>query len=530
MTIIMNDNSKQHQESLIFHPANIFLGFLLAFLIGVTIVLLGFENFDICIVAGLLGLTIMKFFEMGNKKLLLFFFLLIGLFLGGWRARVVLQNSQHWLEGHYKGIGTVARFSESKEEYQRVYLKIKNLKQNKKGELVVKQERIIFFAPLGVEYKYGEKYQLDCELTTPENKYPKFNYRRFLAGKKVYQICHHPKIKKIDKTSDEVTDSLLIKIVVFLRNKKNGIYRIIHKFSLFTEQRINRFFPMPESGYLAGLLLGGDNRLPREVAESFRRTGTTHTVAVSGSNITILATALMFVGINLMGLWRKQAFYLVIAGIVVFIIMIGAPSSAVRAAIMGVILLYANQIGRLASSLRIIVLTAVIMVWQSPFILLYDAGFQLSFLATIGIILIYGPLSEKLKITNDFLGIKSIILVTLSAQLGVLGVLLYTFNSLSLMSLLANVLILPFISAIMLGGILTVIASFFGNIFGVILSLPTEALLHFEIISIDYLGKIPYAIIEFDDVSIWIAIGYYILFGLGIWLWKRREIESSKIN
>ncbi len=519
----VDKDNKQHQESFIFHPANIFLVFLVSFLIGITIVLLGFENFDIYIVASFLGLTILKFFEMENKKLVLFFFLLIGLFLGGWRARVALQNSQHWLEGHYKGIGTVTRFPEPKEDYQRVYLKIKNLQQNRKGELVIKQEQIIFFAPLGVEYKYGERYYIDCELKYPENKYPKFNYRRFLAGKKVYQICHHAKIKKINETNGNVTGNFLAKTNDLLERGKNNIYRLIYKFSLFVERQINKFFPMPESGYLAGLLLGGDNRLPRGVAESFRRTGTTHTVAVSGSNITILATALMFLGINLLGLWRKQAFYLVIVGIVVFVIMIGAPSSAVRAAIMGVILLYANQIGRLASSLRIIVLTAVIMVWQSPFILLYDAGFQLSFLATIGIILIYGPLSEKLKITNDFLGIKSIILVTLSAQLGVLGVLLYIFNSLSLISLLANALILPFISVIMFGGILTVIASLFGNIFGVMLSLPTEALLHFEIVSIDYLAKIPYAIIEFDDVSIWIAVGYYILFGLGIWWWGRKE-------
>ena len=526
----MNKDNKLTQENLVFHPANIFLGFLLAFLIGVSIIFIGLKNIDVYIGFGFLVIVVLKFFGIKDKTLLLIFFLLAGLFLGVWRTDIALKNSQHWAEGHYSGAGKVVKFSESKEDYQRVYLEIKNLQYGNDHSPIVKKERIIFFAPLGIKYDYGQRYKIICDLKNPKNKYPKFNYRRFLASKKVYQVCHHPRVEKINKTDNNATGTFSIRIINFLDSQKNNIYRAIHSFSLFMEQRINRFFPMPESGYLAGLLLGGDNRLPQGIAEDFRRTGTTHTVAVSGSNITILATVLMFLGITFLGLWRRHSFYLVVAGIVLFIIMIGAPASAVRAAIMGVILLYTNQIGRLASSLRIIVLTAVIMVWQSPFILLYDAGFQLSFLATIGIILIYGPLSEKLKITNDFLGIKSIILVTLSAQLGVLGVLLYTFNSLSLISLLANVLILPFISAIMLGGILTVIASFFGNIFGVILSLPTEALLHFEIISIDYLGKIPYAIIEFDDVSIWIAIGYYILFGLGIWLWKRREIESSKIN
>ncbi len=520
----MNKNNKSTQESLIFYPANIFLGFLLAFLIGVTITFVGAKNMGIYIGFGFLTIVILKFFGFKDRVLLLIFFLLVGLFLGIWRTETVLQNSQHWVEGHYNGVGKVVKFSESKENYQRVYLEIKNLQYNQREDSVkIKQERIIFFAPLGIKYDYGQRYKIICDLKNPKNKYPKFNYRRFLASKKVYQVCHHPKIEKINKTDNNVAGTFSIRVINFLDSQKNNIYQAIHNFSLFTEQRINRFFPMPESGYLAGLLLGGDNRLPQSIAENFRRTGTTHTVAVSGSNITILATVLMFLGITFLGFWRRHSFYLVIAGIVIFIIMIGAPASAVRAAIMGIILLYANQIGRLAGSLRIIVLTAVVMVWQSPFVLLYDAGFQLSFLATIGIILIYGPLAGKFKITNDFLGIKSIILVTISAQLGVLGILLYTFNSLSLISLLANVLILPFISVIMLGGVLTVLASLFGNIFGIILSLPTEALLHFEITSINYLAKIPHAIIEFDDVSIWIAIGYYILFGLGIWSWKRRD-------
>ena len=512
----MRKNKKQNREKLIFHPANIFLGFLLTFLIGVSIALLGFKNVDIYLIAGFIFMMILKLIGIESKKFLLVLFLLLGLFLGDWRTEIALQNSQYWFEGHYRGIGTVVGFPEPKEDYQRIYLKIKNLKKDQKGKLKIERERIIFFAPLGVKYEYGEKYHLDCELKTPENKYSKFNYRRFLAGKKVYQICHHPKITKINKTNNGVPGNLII----FLNNQKNHIYRAIYNFSLFTERQIDKFFPMPESGYLAGLLLGGDNRLPKDIAESFRRTGTIHTVAVSGSNITILATALMFLGINLLGLWRKQAFYLLIGGIILFVIMIGAPSSAVRAAIMGIILLYANQIGRLAGILRIIVLTAVIMVWQSPFILLYDVGFQLSFLATIGIVLIYGPLAEKFKITNDFLGIKSIFLVTLSAQLGVLGILLYTFNSLSIISLLANVLILPFISAIMLGGVLTILASLFGNIFGIMFSLPTEILLHFEITSIKYLAQIPYAIVEFSNVNILFAIGYYILFGLVIWFWR----------
>jgi competence protein ComEC len=158
---------------------------------------------------------------------------------------------------------------------------------------------------------------------------------------------------------------------------------------------------------------------------------------------------------------------------------------------------------------------------------LYDAGFQLSFLATLGIVLIYGPLSEKFKIENDFLGIKSIVLVTISAQLGVLGILIYTFDSISLISLLANVIILPALPIIMLGGALAVGGSFGLSIIGSVFALPTWAMLHLEILSIEQLAKLPWAIVEFEGVSIWWSLGYYLVL-VGVLVGVRESEDKSR--
>ena len=503
----------------ILRSSNIFLGFMLAFLVGVVVrLLINISEFvEVLLWSGLLIGLVVYFFKYANLKILLGLFALFGLIIGIVRTDLSIEKSVGWLDMKYDGIGRVVRFAEPKDSYQRIYMEIEGQKLNiQTGNIIKQKETVLFFAPLGVNYEYGESYKLECELKTAENKYEKFNYIRFLAGKKVYQICSRAKVG--DKVEIELNKAnnysgvipVVIEVEAFLKEFKSKIFRVIYKLSKILEEKMNQLFPMPESAYLAGLLLGGDNRLPEDVAEDFRKTGTTHTVAVSGYNITILANVFLWIGIGI-GLWRKQAFWFVIGCIGIFVIMVGAPSSAVRAGIMGVILLYAAQTGRLANSVRVIILTAAVMIFISPFIVLYDVGFQLSFLATLGIVLIYGPLSEKFKIENDFIGIKSIILVTISAQLGVLGVLIYTFESISLISLLANIIILPALPVIMLGGALAVGSSFVLNVLGDIFVLPTWAMLYLEILSIKYLAKIPWAIIEFKGVSIWWSIGYYML-------------------
>ena len=501
-------------------PANIFLGFLLAFLVGVAIRLLVdiSELVKILLLVGLLVGLVIYFFKYTNLKILFGLFVIAGIIIGILRTDFAIQRSVGWISVPYDGVGKIVRFPESKNDYQRVYMEIVGQKIEKPGLSILKQKEVVLlFVPLGVEYEYGKKYKLKCNLKTAKNKYAKFNYIRFLAGKKVYQVCSGAKVgeevgESLENENNSLTASsaFLAKIKYFLEESKNKAFRVVYQINKLLATRMNRLLPMPESAYLAGLLLGGDNRLPQNVAESFRRTGTTHTVAVSGYNITILASVFLWIGIGI-GLWRKQAFWFVVGSIIVFVVMIGAPSSAVRAGIMGVILLYAAQMGRLANSVRVIILTAVVMIFLSPFIMFYDAGFQLSFLATLGIVLIYTPLAEKFKIENDFLGIKSIVLTTIAAQVGVLGVLIYTFDSISVISLLANVIILPALPLIMLGGALAVGTSFVFNILGVIFALPTWAMLHLEILSIEQLAKFSWAMVEFKGISVWWSLGYYLI-------------------
>lgn len=177
--------------------------------------------------------------------------------------------------------------------------------------------------------------------------------------------------------------------------------------------------------------------------------------------------------------------------------MTGASSSIIRAAIMGLLLLVSSLLGRLYSVTPALIFTASIMIAQSPLIIFYDVGFQLSFLATVGIV--YGlPLLESLtpKISS-LLGVKTALLVTLSASIITAPLLLYQFQSISLISPLVNLLILPLVPITMLLGAVSLIP-FFGVGTGFITTLILKL-----IIQISKIGSvIPYAQIQFQ-ITIW---------------------------
>lgn len=237
------------------------------------------------------------------------------------------------------------------------------------------KEKILIGASAYEKYNYGDRIRVDCTLRIPENFSDDFDYRMYLAKSGVNYKCEKPKIEKLGKNQGNKIYTGIIKI----RNKLDG--------------NISRLVPAPELGLLSGLLIGGNKKLSEEIQNNFSKTGMTHIVAVSGYNVTIIAEYLMMLGIFL-GLWRRQAFYFAVAGIILFIVIVGLPSSAVRAGIMGILLIWAMKNGRLANSQNAVLFSADAMLLFNPLLLRWDVGFQLSFLATLGIIYVY-PILEN---------------------------------------------------------------------------------------------------------------------------------------
>jgi competence protein ComEC len=237
---------------------------------------------------------------------------------------------------------------------------------------------------------------------------------------------------------------------------------------------------------LLGILIGARKTLPQNITDNFTIDGLSHVVAVSGYNISIIVGSLAGLLAKLFG--RKASFWLSLLVVVGFVIIAGASASVIRAALMGALLLLSLNIGRLYAITPAIMFAAFLMIAINPRILYWDAGFQLSFLATLGIVY-FVPVLDRLTVAwPDFWKLKEILFTTLAAIVATLPLILFTFGRLSVVAPLANILILPFIPATMLFGFLTFLP-FVGPGFGII----ADWLLIYILKVTDWLARLPYA-------------------------------------
>ena len=281
----------------------------------------------------------------------------------------------------------------------------------------------------------------------------------------------------------------------------------------------------PRSTILGAMILGDKSRLSDDLKEKLNIVGLRHITAISGLHVTILTGILMAILIGL-GFWRQQAFWFSIILIALFIIMSGLQSSAVRAGIMGGLFLLGQHLGRNSLSSRSIVMAAALMLAHNPFLLKLDVGFQLSFLAIMGIIYLLPFFRELLiKIPTAF-QLRNVLAMTLSAQIFTLPILIYNFGHFSLMAPIANVLIVPLLPFVMLSGFIFAIAGTFFQPLGWVFSWPAWGLLTYLVKLVEWLSGFSWSYLSVENFHwTWLVILY-----LALVLIVRRLQESRKLK
>ena len=285
-----------------------------------------------------------------------------------------------------------------------------------------------------------------------------------------------------------------------------------------------RLLPANEAALLAGITLGERAEFGAEFKEKMANSGTTHLVALSGYNISVVAGALLLAcGLLLR---RTAAFYATLAAVVAFVAMAGAEASVVRAAIMGSIVLLANHIGRTHSMRNAIAVSACAMVLWNPNVLRYDLGFQLSFGALIGIVYLKPHLDRYIKRKgNGFMQWRENLSGTLSAQIMVFPLLMQAVGSFSLVSLISNIVLLSFIPVTMGHGFLIAGMGFVAVPIAVLPAWLVSLLLKYEIGVIELFGA--HKGFSMPMNAIWVAV-YYAIMGWLLWrLHKRRVCHSG---
>lgn len=391
--------------------------------------------------------------------------------------------------------GIICEETEQKEKTQSLVFCPK-----KSNEIPNSKSKILITAPLFPEYSYGSLLKIQGKLQEPQN-FNDFDYKKYLFRQGIYATIFQPKIEILKNNKGNLV--------------KTYVFKLKNRFQITT----NQIFSEPSASFLNALLFGIRTNLPESLQKALSRTGTTHIIAISGYNITIIARLLSLVLVGYF-LKRQQAFYLIVCGISLFVLLTGAEASVVRAGIMGVLVLFAGQTGRLSHTTNVLALSAFLMLWHNPESLRFDIGFQLSFLAAIGLIYLSPFLEEKFSFLPKTLELRASLATTLSAQIFVLPLLIYYFKNLSLIAPLANLLILPIIPWLMLFGFIAIFLGIFLINLGWTAGFLAWILMLYEIKMITLLAKIPGAVLEMK-IEVWMVWLYYLLLILVFFLIKK---------
>jgi len=352
------------------------------------------------------------------------------------------------------------------------------------------------------EYHYLDVVEVTGKLKTP-GVFEGFNYQQYLQKEGIYSVMDFPLVELIEENHHYTPTTFLYEKILWLK----------HRLS----EPLNTHFSGPDSAIMQGIVFGNDKNMSDGLKEQFRITGLSHVTAVSGSNIVILISLFMSALLAL-GFWRSQAFYGSVILIWLYIIMIGLPVSGIRAAIMGSVALLAQHVGRQNTGTRVLVLTACLMLLQNPLLLLYDIGFQLSFLASLGI-LHAKPLIDyyfKIIFKERFKSFLDIISVTFAAQIFTLPIIVYNFGQISVIAPITNILVLPMIPLLTIIGFAVSLVGIMWNVTGFIISLPAVLLLAYFTKILGIFSQ-PWAVMTLENISFgWIGI-YYIVLAIVIW-------------
>ncbi|MFA6304290.1 MAG: ComEC/Rec2 family competence protein [Patescibacteria group bacterium] len=410
----------------------------MSFIIGVGLASFFTISWTVIYFAGLVSIIMIIFSKAKSSWQLAFLcFLFFVLGYGRYQLSIpIINENQIAFYNNQKVVFQGVIADEPDARLDQVKLTIKSWKLKAKTGWQDIQGNVLVNTNLYPQYNYNDIVEISCKLAAPE-PIEDFQYDKYLAKSDIYSVCYRGQIKLIGHFQGNFVKSFILKI-------KNKVVWLA-----------GQILPEPQASFLGGLLWGAKKGLPPEILNDFTAAGVTHIIAVSGYNITIIAVALTSIFVAL-GFGKKTVFWLIVLCIAFFVAITGFPASIIRAGIMGIIVLMSQTLGRVSNIKNTLALTALVMLLVNPKILIWDAGFQLSFLSTIGLVYLSPLMVKWLKWLPNFLGIQDSLSTTLSAIVFTTPLILWQFGRFSVVAPLANLLILPAIPLMMLLGFIAI--------------------------------------------------------------------------
>lgn len=451
--------------------------------------------------------------------------ILVSLTLGAARFQASLPDTSYTgFIAHYNDTGTtmvvtgiVSGFPDVRDTYTN--LRVKGEYLHPADSFTTTDVSGILLARVSNEdqFQYGDRIVLRGQLQTPP-EHEEFSYKDYLAHQGIYSYMSYTRSGILE------------------RDQGNPFFRAIYHLKSRALETVYLLWPDPEASLFAGILLGIETGIPEPVQEDFKNTGTTHVIAISGFNITIVAG--IFASFFGRIFNQRRGAIAAVIGIGIYTILVGADAAVVRAAIMGGLSLFARQVGRRQQGLNTLAFTAGLMTLHNPHVP-WDVGFQLSFAATLGLVLYAEPFAEAFRsLASRFLPEASVdklvgpvgeyVLFTFAAQLTTMPIMAYHFGKISLSAFLANPAILPVQAPIMTVGGLALILGVIWLPLGKITAPLAWPFVLFTIRAVEFFGKKRRGVVVLGDFDILLVILFYIvLLGLTLGCSRARSLIAA---
>lgn len=301
---------------------------------------------------------------------------------------------------------------------------------------------------------YGDALTFECKPQIP-TPIESFAYDKYLRSQGVLALCFRPQFVDVRPSTGGIVATLLTTKRVIVA-------------------RLRMIVPEPHASFLSGLIFGGSSTLSKEMKDDFSATGTSHILAASGFNVSLFSMVFLgFITHTVLG--RRKGASLTAALLVGYVVVAGASAAVVRAGIMGALTLVGFLIRRKPSIVNVTLLALAAMLMWNPLLLLDDVGFQLSFVATAAMLGWASKIEERCKFIPDAFELRTSFAASLAAIVATFPIILWHFGTVSFVSPIVNLLVLPLVPMLMAMTGIALAAGFVFPAVGTILAIPAVA-------------------------------------------------------
>jgi competence protein ComEC len=349
-------------------------------------------------------------------------------------------------------------------------------------------------------FRYGDILLLEGKLYRPFSMQlsQRFDYRKYLENKNIYSlfsVSQQRYVKRLERSKNNPLVYYLIELRYRLKN-------------IFDSNLSNL-----SASVLNAVILGERHHLSQPIKEILQNTGTVHIIAISGLHVGIVGFIALFI-LRLLRIPRRARYIGIMLFLILYCILTGAKTPVVRATLMATVLLAGFVLKREVNIYNSLSLAALIILIINPK-QIFDVSFQLSFVSVISIIslsqtitAIYPAIFKRLKYLN---ALVTIFAISCAVWLGLLPLLAYYFKIISPVAIIANMIVVPFMTIVITSGFALLLISICLPFLASIFSAAAEGAVLILLTIISFFARLPFAYFKTTNFSATMVMTYYVL-------------------